>query len=578
MNPATTSARTVVDELVACGVTDAVLCPGSRNAPLAFALHAADAAGRLRLHVRIDERTAGFLALGLAVGSGRPVPVATTSGTAAANLLPAVLEAAHAGVPLLALTADRPAELVGTGASQTVAQVGMFGSAVRLAPAVGGTVAQTRAAVGRAVAAAVGLPPGPVHLNLPFREPLTPDTSAEPADTPTAGAPVSATATDLTQPAVGAVAAPTAPGAAAAPDVAAPAGPAGAAWPVGRAGRPWTAVATSRVVAAPLPLDPTAPTLVIAGPGAPPLDVGVPVVAEPSSAPWPGAVRTGPWLLGTPSLTPAQVVVAGRPTLHRAVARLLADPAVAVYALADERGLPWTDVVGSVRAVGALPPLRPDPEWLRRWTAADKAAQAALDEALDTGPVGMQLARALVAALAEGTQLVLGSSNPVRDVALAAAPRDGVVVRSNRGVAGIDGTISTAVGAALAHDGPTVALLGDLTFLHDTTGLVIGPDEARPDLTIVVLDDRGGGIFHLLEQGAPEHAPAFERVFGTPHTVDLAALCAAMGVAHTYAEPADITGHLGHPGIRVVQVQAERGGLRAAHAALRARVAAAVAT
>ena len=578
MNPATTSARTVVDELVACGVTDAVLCPGSRNAPLAFALHAADAAGRLRLHVRIDERTAGFLALGLALGSGRPVPVATTSGTAAANLLPAVLEAAHAGVPLLAITADRPAELVGTGASQTVAQVGMFGSAVRLAPAVGGTAAQTRAAVGRAVAAAVGLPPGPVHLNLPFREPLTPDTSAEPADTPTAGAPVSATATDLTQPAVGAVAAPTAPGAAAAPDVAAPAGPAGAAWPVGRAGRPWTAVATSRVVAAPLPLDPTAPTLVIAGPGAPPLDVGVPVVAEPSSAPWPGAVRTGPWLLGTPSLTPAQVVVAGRPTLHRAVARLLADPAVAVYALADERGLPWTDVVGSVRAVGALPPLRPDPEWLRRWTAADKAAQAALDEALDTGPVGMQLARALVAALAEGTQLVLGSSNPVRDVALAAAPRDGVVVRSNRGVAGIDGTISTAVGAALAHDGPTVALLGDLTFLHDTTGLVIGPDEARPDLTIVVLDDRGGGIFHLLEQGAPEHAPAFERVFGTPHTVDLAALCAAMGVAHTYAEPADITGHLGHPGIRVVQVQAERGGLRAAHAALRARVAAAVAT
>ena len=331
-------------------------------------------------------------------------------------------------------------------------------------------------------------------------------------------------------------------------------------------------------MAAPLPLDPTAPTLVIAGPGAPPLDVGVPVVAEPSSAPWPGAVRTGPWLLGTPSLTPAQVVVAGRPTLHRAVARLLADPAVAVYALADERGLPWTDVVGSVRAVGALPELRPDPEWLRRWATADKAAQATLDEALDTGPVGMQLARALVAALAEGTQLVLGSSNPVRDVALAAAPRDGVVMRSNRGVAGIDGTISTAVGAALAHDGPTVALLGDLTFLHDTTGLVIGPDEARPDLTIVVLDDRGGGIFHLLEQGAPEHAPAFERVFGTPHTVDLAALCVAMGVAHSYAEPADIASHLGHPGIRVVQVQAERGGLRAAHAALRARVASAVGT
>jgi 2-succinyl-5-enolpyruvyl-6-hydroxy-3-cyclohexene-1-carboxylate synthase len=575
MNPATTLARTLVDELVACGVTDAVLCPGSRNAPLAFALHAADAAGRLRLHVRIDERTAGFLALGLALGSGRPVPVATTSGTAAANLLPAVLEAAHAGVPLLAITADRPAELVGTGASQTVAQVGIFGSAVRLAPAVGGTDAQMRAAVGRAVAAAVGLPPGPVHLNVPFREPLTPDPTpaADSAPFDVRGAKSTQTghfaSLRATSHLVGGVRSDAGGAKSASGDVA---------WPPGRFGaRPWTAVAAVRVVAAPLPLDPSAPTLVIAGPGAPPLDVGVPVVAEPSSAPWPGAVRTGPWLLGTPSLTPAQVVVAGRPTLQRAVARLLADPAVAVYALADERGLPWTDVVGSVRAVGALPPLRPDPEWLRRWATADKAAQAALDEALDTGPAGMQLARALVAALADGTQLVLGSSNPVRDVSLAAAPRDGVVVRSNRGVAGIDGTISTAVGAALAHDGPTVALLGDLTFLHDTTGLVIGPAEARPDLTIVVLDDRGGGIFHLLEQGAPEHAPAFERVFGTPHAVDLAALCAAMGVPHAVATPADLAAHLGHPGIRVVQVRAERGGLRAAHAELRARIAAAVA-
>lgn len=568
MSAATTSARTVVDELVACGVTEAVLCPGSRNAPLAFALHAADAAGRLRLHVRIDERTAGFLALGLALASGRPVPVATTSGTAAANLLPAVLEAAHSGVPLLVITADRPPELVGTGASQTVAQVGMFGTAVRLAPAVGGTAAQTRAAVGRGVAAAVGLPPGPVHLNLPFTEPLTPDDAlAEAATTHATGHEATAAGPATTSGATSAMAH---------IDAAPPRRPA-VAWPAGRdGGGPWTAVATPRILAPPLPLDPAAPTLVIAGPGAPPLDVGVPVVAEPSSALWPAAVRTGPWLLDAPGLTPAQVVVAGRPTLHRAVARLLADPAVAVYALADERGLPWTDVAGTVRAVGALPPLRPDPEWLRRWAAADKAAATALDDALDDGPVGMRLARALVAALADGTQLVLGSSNPVRDVALAAAPRDGLVVRSNRGVAGIDGTISTAMGAALAHDGPTVALLGDLTLLHDTTGLVVGPDEPRPDLTIVVLDDRGGGIFHLLEQGAPEHAAAFERVFGTPHTVDLAALCAAMGVPHAVAEPSDIAQHLGRPGVRVVQVHATRPGLRAAHAELRARVAAAL--
>jgi 2-succinyl-5-enolpyruvyl-6-hydroxy-3-cyclohexene-1-carboxylate synthase len=530
MNASTEVARAIVDELVRCGATEAVMCPGSRNAPLAFALHAADAAGLLRLHVRIDERTAGFLALGLAIASGRPVPVMTTSGTAAANLLPAVLEASHAGVPLLVVTADRPPELVGTGASQTIAQVGMFGAAVRLAPAVGGTQAQVRAAVDRAVTAACGTPPGPVHLNLPFAEPLIPDDPK---------------------------------------------------WPAGRdGGAPWTSTAPVHREAGPLPLDPTAPTVVIAGPGSPTLDVGVPVIAEPSSAAWPGAHRAGPWLLGLPDLAPQQVVVAGRPTLHRAVARLLADPNVAVYALADERSMPWTDVAGSVRAVGALPPLRPDPEWLRRWTDADKVAATALDDALDDvaggAPVGLRLARALVAALPAGAQLVLGSSNPVRDVALAAAPREGLVVRSNRGVAGIDGTVSTAIGAALAHNGPTAALLGDLTMLHDTTGLVIGPDEPRPDLTLVVLNDNGGGIFNLLEQGAPEHASAFERVFGTPHRVDLTSLCAAMGIPHVRAEPSEVAAHLGGPGLRMVEVVAERGGLRAGHAALRTRVIAAV--
>ncbi|MBV9921898.1 MAG: hypothetical protein JOY78_13740 [Pseudonocardia sp.] len=434
------------------------------------------------------------------------------------------------------------------------------------------------------MAAAVGLPPGPVHLNLPFAEPLTPDDAGADAVAPTPSAISAAPTISAALTISAAPAHPTAPpDPTPAPDFAPlgvsshPAGGvrrdeggarwSGVAWPAGRSGGgAWTAVPTARVVAPPLPLDPAAPTLVVAGPGAPPLDVGVPVIAEPSSSAWPGAVRTGPWLLGTPSLKPEQVVVAGRPTLHRAVARLLADPETAVYALADEHGLPWTDVAGSVRAVGALPPMRPDAEWLRRWDEADKAATAALDEALDEGPVGMQLARALVAALPDGAQLVLGSSNPVRDVALAAAPRDGVVVRSNRGVAGIDGTVSTAMGAALAHDGPTVALLGDLTLLHDTTGLVVGPDEPRPDLTIVVLDDRGGGIFSLLEQGAPEHAVAFERVFGTPHTVDLPALCAAMGVPHTRADPSDIAHHLGRPGVRVVEVRAERAGLRAAHA------------
>src|SRR3954447_15731415 len=184
VNPATACAAVLVDELVRHGVREAVLCPGSRSAPLAFALHAADAAHRLRLHVRTDERTAAFLALGLAKASGRAVPVVTTSGTAVANLHPAVLEASHAGIPLLLLTADRPPELRGTGANQTTEQVGLFGSAVRWQRDVEtpdgrpGQLTSWRATVSRAVVEAQGDrggQPGPVHLNLPFREPLVPD-------------------------------------------------------------------------------------------------------------------------------------------------------------------------------------------------------------------------------------------------------------------------------------------------------------------------------------------------------------------------------------------------------------------
>ncbi|HVH21162.1 MAG TPA: 2-succinyl-5-enolpyruvyl-6-hydroxy-3-cyclohexene-1-carboxylic-acid synthase [Pseudonocardia sp.] len=531
MNRSTRQARVIVDELVRCGVTDAVLCPGSRNAPLSFALHAADAAGWLRLHVRIDERTAGFLALGLALRSERPVPVATTSGTAVANLHPAVLEAAHAGVPLLALTADRPAEAIGTGANQTIAQPGIFGGAVRLtvaglADAEPGLI---RSWVDRAVAAAtggLGGVPGPVQLNLPFAEPLVPD-GPEPAPSERPG------------------------------------------------DQPWTSVPRSTRTLPPLPLDPAAPTVVLAGHRANvPECAGVPVVAEPTAACWPDAVRTGPWLLGLPGLRPAQVVVAGRPTLHRAVQRLLADPQVAVYALADPDGLTWPDVAGTVRAVGSWPALRPDSGWAEQWRAADTAASRVLDRALDemSAPTGLRLARTVVTALPDGAQLVLGSSNPVRDVSLAAVPRSGLRVLANRGVAGIDGTVSTALGAALAQPGPSYALLGDLTLLHDTTGLVLGPDEPHPDLTLIVLNDRGGGIFSLLEQGAPEHAAAFERVFGTPHRVALSALCAALGVPHLAIDPTDVPAMAGalapEPGVRLVEVPAERTALRTEHARL----------
>ncbi|WP_130014635.1 2-succinyl-5-enolpyruvyl-6-hydroxy-3-cyclohexene-1-carboxylic-acid synthase, partial [Serinicoccus sediminis] len=184
MHPSTALATVLVDELVRAGVREAVLSPGSRSAPLAYALEEADRTGRLRLHVRIDERSAGFLALGLARGGGAPVPVVTTSGTAVANLHPAVLEAHHSGVPIIVLSADRPAELRGTGANQTTVQPGIFAGAVRWevdlpAPeaVTAGAGAHWRSTVCRALAAAVstgGPGRGPVHLNVSFRDPLAP--------------------------------------------------------------------------------------------------------------------------------------------------------------------------------------------------------------------------------------------------------------------------------------------------------------------------------------------------------------------------------------------------------------------
>jgi 2-succinyl-5-enolpyruvyl-6-hydroxy-3-cyclohexene-1-carboxylate synthase len=588
MNPSTALARVLVDELIRNGVREAVLAPGSRNAPLAFALHDADAAGLLRLHVRIDERTAGFLALGLAKASKSLVPVVCTSGTAAANLHPAVLEAHHGGVQLLVITADRPPELRRTGANQTTEQPGLYGQAVRYAVDLGapeerpGQVAVWRTTVCRLAAAAFGTlsgDRGPVHLNVPLREPLVPDGD---------------------------------PG-----------------WVESMAGRdggePWTAVHPD-VVGIETPADGPAAagtearTLVVAGDSSGSLGYlaaavaagrGWPVIAEPSSsARTPGALRTGTLLLGIPEFldryAPDRVLVIGRPTLSRAVGALLRRPGVAVDVVAD---IPrWADpahVVRSVRSESWLAaafrkPWDPgaadwvvgeddlavepgDEAWTRAWQRADALASAALDDALGGELTGPAVARDVVAALPDDSLLVLGSSQPIRDADLAAVPRDDVTVLASRGLAGIDGTVSTAVGAALAHQevggGPAYALMGDLTFLHDTTGLVIGPQEPRPDLTIVVVNNDGGGIFGLLEQGGPEHTASFERVFATPHGADLAALCAATGTAYQRADNlAELSKALvPAPGLRVVEVRTDRGGDRELHARLRAAVAAAVA-
>ncbi|WP_369796647.1 2-succinyl-5-enolpyruvyl-6-hydroxy-3-cyclohexene-1-carboxylic-acid synthase [Cellulomonas sp. URHE0023] len=586
--PATSAARVLVQALAALGVEDVVLAPGSRSAPLAYAL--ADAtrpeppagAPALRLHVRVDERSAGFLALGLARASTvgpdggsvppRPVAVVTTSGTAVANLHPAVLEAHHSGLPLVVLTADRPHELRGTGANQTTEQVGVFGPAVRLCldlPAPDGRSDEARdlrRTVARALAAATGArtgDPGPVHLNVAFREPLVPGPGA---------------------------------------------------WP-----EPSTVGLThvqARPVAAVLPtVEPSpggrrggAPTIVVAGDDAGLLARrlaeanGWPLLAEPSSGARGGANAIAAYvhLLQHPLLggSVRRVVVLGRPTLSRPVQRLLGRPDVEVVVI-GARGADWPDAARNAAEVLLEPParmrtgrMRAPEGWLEAWQTADKAAGAAVDGVLDgsfegrrsrsgtrvTGPV---LARAVAEVSAPDDVLVVGSSNPVRDLDLVARWSAPPVVLANRGLAGIDGTISTAAGVALGlPDRRVRALLGDLTFLHDVGGLLRGPLEHVVHLQLVVANDDGGSIFATLEPGEPDRAEVFERVFGTPHGADIAAICAGYGVRHTRV--GDVDGLLPAlaapgPGLSVVEVRVDRSGRRALGERLAAQVVAAVA-
>jgi 2-succinyl-5-enolpyruvyl-6-hydroxy-3-cyclohexene-1-carboxylate synthase len=295
-----------------------------------------------------------------------------------------------------------------------------------------------------------------------------------------------------------------------------------------------------------------------------------PVVAEPSSGAWgaAGALRGGALLVGAPGWLarhrPERVLVVGRPTLSRPVNALLADPEVRVETAA---ALPrWADAArGSTRvSVGVPADVPGEPAatgWLGAWREAAAVVGGAVDEALDASPglPAARLARDVVAALPAGALLVLGSSTPVRDVDRLAVPRGDVTVLANRGVAGIDGTVSTAVGAAVVHRGPAFALLGDLTFLHDLTGLLLGDGEPAPDLTLVVPDNDGGGIFAQLEPGEERYAADYRRVFGTPHGRDLVAVAASLGWAASHVETAgELRAALAAGGPRVVVVRADQ--------------------
>ncbi|MBK6299832.1 MAG: 2-succinyl-5-enolpyruvyl-6-hydroxy-3-cyclohexene-1-carboxylic-acid synthase [Actinomycetales bacterium] len=538
----------VLRGLLAAGVREVVLSPGSRSAPLALALHAADAAGDVRLHVRLDERSAGFLALGLAVGSRSPVAVVMTSGTAVGNLLPAVMEAHHAGRPLIVVSADRPASLRATGANQTTWQDGIFGV---FAPTVDVAVDASHDAVSQAVTQA-GLRLGPSHLNVQFDAPLLPDPgmpwwpglldASDPLDP-----------SDLV-------------------DSSSARTSGGSLEEVPLGAEAVTLVAGPR-------------TVVLAGDDAGSAarvlaeSAGVPLLAEPTSGSRAGdhAIRTYRLLLGT-ALGAAieRVIVIGHPTLSRPVTALLSRPDIALYAVRTRTGvatdparraiiLDVPPALTPALPLGQTPGLAPDADakWLTAWQAADAALAERVDAHVEALPDlhALHVAAEVSAALSPGQSLVVGSSNPIRDLDLMLPPyRPGEhrLVVANRGLAGIDGTVSTAIGVALGRagripppgrgippspedggiprPGRSLAVMGDLTFLHDSGGLLIGPDEPRPDLTIVVVNDDGGSIFALLEQGTPDYAAAFERVFATPVHADLEALAGASHTAYRRVE------------------------------------------
>jgi 2-succinyl-5-enolpyruvyl-6-hydroxy-3-cyclohexene-1-carboxylate synthase len=538
VSASTAVAVATVFALRRAGVVDVVLAPGSRSAALAVALYDADAAGVLRLHVRIDERTAGFLALGLAKGSHRPVPVVVTSGTAVANLHPAVLEAAHVGERILVLSADRPAALRRTGANQTTEQAGLFGARVPCVDVPPGDAVTAVAAVEDAVRRT-----GPSQLNLQFDDPLLPDgPSGDPrgwAEPAPEGPEDSYARRHLAQP-----------------------------------------DGSVRLAAGPR-------TVVVAGDDAGPparllaQDANWPLLAEPTSGARTGthAIRTHRLLLsGELGAAVERVVVTGHPTLSRPVTRLISRPDVEVISVRTATGIA-TDPGRVARHVDSVPVAEgaDDADWVDAWRTADRRISAAVDEAAgEPEGLALRVAAEVAAAVTPEALLTVGSSQPVRDLDLMAVPYEvgqRRLVIGNRGLSGIDGTLSTAIGAALGRrSSRALAYVGDLTFLHDANALILGPGEPRPDISIVVANDDGGAIFSTLEQGGPAFASSFERVFATPHGVSIARLCAATGTAYEHVDDADgLRSALAVPanGIRVIEIGIDRTSRRALDERLR---------
>ena len=475
MNNSTSLARVIVRQIIEAGITDVVVSPGSRNAPLSLAFYAAAERGLIKLHVRIDERTAAFFALGIIKATGRPVPVVCTSGTAVANYHPAVLEASHTNAPLLVLTADRPAILRKTGANQTTEQARIYGKAVRYFADVDGPVFPMELPFD-------SLRSGPVHLNIQFDEPMLPDDSEQWLDEIKVA----------------------------------------------------PKLFVSRTKAGTLKSDANRGVLVIGHDrgGLSAQDVndfanalGWPVIAEDPLS-FPQAIAHASIFLTSSeiraALIPQTVIVIGRTTLSRSInayvklapTQIAIDPRIATVDSDRHADKRFTEIpILNAHAASD--------EWLAQWKKFALRCAKNIDQL--AGFTEATIAKELAAALPNGASLFVSSSRPIRDLEGFATPRSGISTYANRGLAGIDGNISTALGIASAST-QTFAVLGDLSFLHDLTGFI---QREEINCCFIVINNDGGGIFSTLPQRG---VSGFETIFGTPHGLDPAAIAASMGI------------------------------------------------
>lgn len=545
--------------LVRSGVSEVAISPGSRSTPLALAVNREHG---LRMHVHLDERAAAFFALGSAKATGRPAAVVTTSGTAAANLFPAVVEAFMARAPLLLLTADRPPELRGVGANQTIDQVELFGRYVRWfvdadVPTASAGAREVWEDLARtAVARSLGSPPGPVHVNLPFREPLAPS-GAEVAlgDAPLGGtleehdprpAPTPAEIDTLRE-----------------------------------------ALAVERGVIVAGSLRTVCRPALDLGKG-----MGWPVLAEPTSLlRVRGTMSAGTLLLADQAFArthvPQVVLQLGAAPTSRAGLAFAAE--AERLAIIDPDGVVGdpgrhadlrieADPTSLLETVLSDLPSASSSSWLDDWRRCDDAARSAVDELLEEWdePYEGRIARDLAACLRDGATLVVGSSMPVRDLDAYMAPRDGLRLLANRGASGIDGFVSTVLGVSVA-DRPTFALCGDLTLLHDA-GSLLWSARRGYDAVFVVPNNDGGGIFALLDQRS---LPELETLFVTPHGLDLARVADAAGAGYErIGSAADLVPAIERAadggGVRIVELPIDREGTVARRAEVTAAVASAL--